>query len=163
MTKTYRVFENQDGVHDAVPVGFCIMGFFFSILWSLLNRLWLLAFIFTFCYLLLIITGYQILAGPVSLVISLYVGFRGNALVTENLLNKGYKEIRTVEAKGIDDAIRMIEYPEKSESVPLNPNEMVVKCANCGKEVIVEVKPGEEPDFICPECNTENEIVEEKE
>ena len=178
MTKTYRVFENQDGVHDAVPVGFSISGFFFSILWSLFNRLWLLAFILTFCYLLVYISEIPVLTILVSIAISLYIGFRGNGLVADDLLSKGYKEIGTVEASGIDDAIRLIEHPEentafqssdvikqeeKTEDVPLKPNEIVVKCANCGKEVIVEVKEGEEPDFICPECNTENEIVEEKE
>ena len=164
MAKTYRVFVNDNGVHDAVPEGFSIAGFFFGFFWVLYKRLWLLAVIIMFSYVLVYIVGIKIVIFLFNLGISIFIGIKGNELVVNALIRKGYKEISKVEASGIDDAISNFEQPAKiTADERLKPNEIAVRCANCGTELIVEVNEGETPEFICPKCNEENEIVEEKE
>ncbi len=161
--KTYKVYVNEDSDYKAVKEGFSWTGLFFSFLWAVFHKLWVVAL--SIFLIGLVITYAQeyigfILEISIRIGIIVYVGFYGNSIITNNLIMKGYHLSGEVSTKSYKDAISTFKNSAAATNADiLKNNEISVKCANCKTELIIELKAGEPSEFICPECQTENEIV----
>ena len=88
--------------------GFALLGFLFPPLWLLWHRLWLpaalaLAAMLGFS-LLGETTGFQIAAPLLSLLVSLFVGLEGRAMILSALVRRGWIEVAAFEADSLAEA-----------------------------------------------------------
>jgi hypothetical protein len=107
----YTVHSRADTPDDPLFVkdGFSWPGFFFTLIWALAKRLWIVAAIIA-AY--LIATSIIVNATPqedfwqflASLVLGLVLGFEGNDLQRWSLARRGYAEIAVIEAQDLDEA-----------------------------------------------------------
>jgi Protein of unknown function (DUF2628). len=88
--------------------GFTLLGFLFPPLWLLWHRLWLatvLAFAAMFALSLLAETaGFKLVAPLLSLLVSLFVGLEGRAMILSALARRGWTEAAAIEADSLADA-----------------------------------------------------------
>ena len=113
--KRFRVFQHTMHGYQAVKVGFSWPGFLFSVIWLLIKRLWMQAFILIAAILLLssielyfenIETSLMVLLLEFSIYV--FVGVYGNEWRVVSLQDRGYKLIDTLEADTPDEAISKI-------------------------------------------------------
>lgn len=94
-----------------VKEGFSWPAFFFSVLWALWSRLWLVALILFAIEILWGLAAewlglHAVLNGVVSLGLALAVGFVGNDLKRFGLFRRGYGEVGVVAGRDRDAALQ---------------------------------------------------------
>jgi len=116
---TYVVFEHKVFGKKAIKTGFSAGGFFFTLIWSLIHKMWPLA---TTLFIWAMVAGAMdaILSGyggngPSGAMFAQFVfyhlpaglifGFQGNSILKSQLLKQGYEKITEIEAKSVGDAI----------------------------------------------------------
>ncbi|MFH1050847.1 MAG: tetratricopeptide repeat protein [bacterium] len=88
------VFENEDGKQKTVEEGWSWVGFFFPHIWVFVKGLWEIGFLFVLFVAIQILTiGIQelgIVYWIISIVARFIIGAKGNKMVVDNLIKKGY-------------------------------------------------------------------------
>jgi len=112
----YKVFEHPNGKIEVVKQGWLWPAFFFTLIWTLVKRLWIWAvIIFGVMFILRIIcvfaggtteaiNGLQVIA---NLIIMVVFGVNGYKLRESNLLSRGFEFKTTVTASNQDGAIAL--------------------------------------------------------
>jgi hypothetical protein len=113
--KTFTVFRHPTLGFQAVKVGFSWPGFFFTLFWTLVKKLWGQALgIFGVIVLLVIIetafenegsTGGALLMLLAQLAVYIGVGIKGNEWRVSNLQKRGFQLVETVQAETPEAAI----------------------------------------------------------
>ena len=109
----YNIYVSPQGDYVPVEQGWSWLAFFFSILWSLVKRLWLLSisFFVLFFSLGIIRAAFNLgsdgntLINIVGWVVSIIFGATGNKLYERKLISKGYTYKQTVTATNSKEAI----------------------------------------------------------
>jgi hypothetical protein len=113
--KTFKVFKHFDLGYQAVKVGFSWPGFLFPVIWLLIKRLWLQAFIVISSIILLTFiemffdnaqTSVMVLLVDVGVYV--LVGVNGNEWRVNNLQSHGFELVDSLQAKTPDEAIGKI-------------------------------------------------------
>lgn len=91
--------------------GFVVTAFLFTGLWLLAKRLWLAFFVFALVYAGIIALGRAARVDPLAigvaqLLIGLYLGLEGNALLERKLVRKGWRVAGVVEGRDRDQMER---------------------------------------------------------
>ena len=133
--KTFKVYQHPTTGYEAVKVGFSWPAFFFAFIWMLLKKLWGLAGLWFFLYIVLSIVEATTdeagsepgLQGMVYLILSgayfamaLIPGFKGNGWRGNNLDKRGFEMVKEVEAETPDAAMAFVAKPnsgQQNESV----------------------------------------------
>lgn len=108
--KTYKIFTSPIGQTEAVKQGWSWPGFFFSLIWTLAKKMWVVSG--------LLVGGWfvwELLADaiasevrPFGLLFALLVGAQGNQWRENNLLKRGYEcQEETVEAPTPEAALAL--------------------------------------------------------
>ncbi len=116
--KTFKVFRHPVHGYQAVKSGFSWPGFLFTGVWLIYKRLWWLAATFFLISVLLVLveSGFEqkentagvFFAIWVQLGVYILVGFKGNEWQVNNLLNRGFQLVDTVQAETPAAAIAKI-------------------------------------------------------
>tara|TARA_B110000116_G_C16704470_1_gene521414 strand:+ start:598 stop:1137 length:540 start_codon:yes stop_codon:yes gene_type:complete len=125
--RTFDIYENPEGMQDAVKRGWSWPGFFFSIIWCFIKGLGgtgltilLIAFIDACIYMTYPVrvnyygqpVGYSaiyiIISSLLPFIISLWLGARGNNKRRNKLIITGYKLEATLQASNPESAITMV-------------------------------------------------------
>jgi len=129
MTK-YDVYKHPIRGYAAIKRGFSWPGFFFGIFWALVKRLWKVAGLlvltifvssiffhlftkfghsidhFLLSNLIILLGSLGSLIAPV--IIWIITGFKGNKWAKSDLINRGYRLLRTVESTSPDASIAIV-------------------------------------------------------
>ncbi|MBE0426307.1 MAG: DUF2628 domain-containing protein [Nitrospirae bacterium] len=120
--KTFNVYKHPTRGVEAVKVGFSWPAFFFGVIWMLFKKLWTFAGIWLGIYVVLAFIEaaaenaeaggsqamvYLILVA-VYFALWLIPAFKGNKWREENLSNRGYVLVNTVQAETPDAAIALV-------------------------------------------------------
>lgn len=116
--KTFKVFRHPTLGYQAVKIGFSCPGFFFSMIWAFVKKLWGhgLAIIGVFIILTLIEKAFEseksldpdagtLLMILFQLGVYIFVGIKGNEWRESNLQRRGFEFIDTVHTDTPDAAI----------------------------------------------------------
>ena len=125
--RTFDIYENQQGMQDAVKRGWSWPGFFFGVIWCFVKGLGgtgltilLIAFIDVFIYMSYPVrvnyygqpVGYSaiyiIISYFLPFIISLWLGARGNNKRRNKLISSGYELKATLQASNPESAITML-------------------------------------------------------
>jgi len=114
MTK-FNVYKHPVLGHEVVKNGYSWTGFFFTWIWSFINKLWgtgiilLIVIIpvnsFTFWLLEQSVNEMTIMFSLFSFIPNMIVGGQGNSWKDKSLLKRGYELVDSVEANSHDDAL----------------------------------------------------------
>ncbi len=116
---SYVVFEHKLFGKKAVKAGFSAGGFFFTLIWALIHKMWPLA---TILFIWAMVAGSMdaVLSnvggnGPGGAMLAqflfyhlpagLFFGFQGNSILKSHLLKQGYKKVVEIEAMSVEDAL----------------------------------------------------------
>tara|TARA_Y100001935_G_C17256170_1_gene483720 strand:+ start:312 stop:665 length:354 start_codon:yes stop_codon:yes gene_type:complete len=110
--KTFKIYESPMGMKEAVKVGWSWPAFFFTIIWLLVKKLYLIAAIlFTVGFIIIL---FEIEAGSgdtisslFSLIIGIVAGVQGNKWREDNLLKRGYRSETTLQAMTPEGALAL--------------------------------------------------------
>jgi hypothetical protein len=113
LTPPASVATGRDALERTVFLkdGFIITAFIFTGLWLLAKRLWLAFAVFAVVYVGLIVAGRAIGVNPLAigaaqLLIGLFLGLEGNALVERKLVRQGWRVAGVVEGRDRDQMER---------------------------------------------------------
>lgn len=113
--KQYKIFKHPGGASEAVKQGWSWPAFFFSSVWALTKRMWLLG---GCCLVSLFVFGVglgasgggedaDLLINVVSIVINVIFGLNGNSWREKNLLSRGFEQVDTVSAANPEGAVAL--------------------------------------------------------
>ena len=110
--KQYDIYSSPLGMTEAVKQGWSWPAFFFSPIWAMVKKMWLLGSITLVGVLVLYAmfgsTSQRFsFADLLSLGISIVFGVQGNAWRESNLLSRGFKRIGTVTAANPEGALAL--------------------------------------------------------
>lgn len=122
---TFNVYKHPTLGFEAIKVGFSWPAFFFGIFWMLVKRLWglfgLWLGVYIVCSLIESVTDQSQESGAQALVyvilsaayfaLWLIPGFKGNKWREENLSNRGYALLNSVQAETPDAAVAQLATP----------------------------------------------------
>ena len=101
--KKYAVFQHPTAGYEVVKNGWSWPAFFFTWIWALVKKLWLIG---------VIVFLFGILASSIpeawligEVLISVVMGVKGNELRVKRLRDTGFEEVATVEARTPDGAL----------------------------------------------------------
>lgn len=110
--KYFAVYQNPlTNEMKAVKIGFSWPGFFFTWLWAFIKELWEFG---AAILLALMFANYVLISGnheasigvfPLTLVLNVMLGLKGNELVRKRLEKKGWRHLGNVMATGPEHAI----------------------------------------------------------
>ena len=110
--KTYKIYASPLGINEAVKQGW-LARFFFSLIWALVKKMWLLGVTLFVIFIFLGIiggvleassgkeaaTGMNVFTNILSLIISVVFGVNGNKWREKYLLSRGFEYKDTVTAE----------------------------------------------------------------
>lgn len=114
--RQYKIFVHPAGILEAVKIGWSWPAFFFSIVWALTKKMWLIA---SGTLLIAIVFGLFLAFFHVSddqasllldisgLIANLIFGAKGNSWRMDKLLDRGFDDADTVTAANKDGAIAL--------------------------------------------------------
>jgi len=110
--KTFKIYESPMGMKEAVKVGWSWPAFFFTVIWLLVKKLYLIAaIIWTVGFIIIL---FEIEAGSgetisslFSLIINIVGGVQGNKWREDNLLKRGYRSNTTLQAMTPEGALAL--------------------------------------------------------
>lgn len=99
--KTYTIFVSPLGKTEPVKRGFSWPGFLFPGIWLIIKRLWwpLVGYTFGTGLAYALADEAVIFSVPFLIFLSLLIGFDGNEMYEESLVNRGYELVNTVLAE----------------------------------------------------------------
>ncbi|MBT5097170.1 MAG: DUF2628 domain-containing protein [Cryomorphaceae bacterium] len=107
--KRYKIYKSPLGMIEAVKTGWSWPGFFFTLIWLLVKKLYVTA---GMVFLIAIIIGFvefetggTVLSSFYNLSIGLIVGLKGNQWRIKNLVSRGFIFKTTVSAKTPEGAL----------------------------------------------------------
>ncbi|MBO1109425.1 DUF2628 domain-containing protein [Plesiomonas shigelloides] len=113
--KQYKIFRNASGQVEAVKQGWSWPAFFFSVIWAIAKRLWIIA-IWAILIVMAIGTflslnvdyeySYQI-TNIISLLVYVVFGVYGNRWREKHLLTRGFKHVETLTAANPAGAVAL--------------------------------------------------------
>jgi len=113
----FNIYKHPVLGHEVVKIGFSWTGFFFTWIWTFINKLWGTGIILLIVILPINSFTFWILeSGPsfdeitlmfslLSFIPNMIVGVQGNAWKDKSLLKRGYELVDSVEANSHDDAL----------------------------------------------------------
>lgn len=131
--KTYKIYSSPQGQNDAVKQGWSWPGFFFSIIWALIKKMWVLGFSLLVLFLVLgfiegaievssgedAALGMAAITGFLNLIIAIIFGINGNKWREKKLISRGFDYKDTVNANNPEAAVAL--WMKDSNSNP-SPN-----------------------------------------
>src|SRR5882724_2018279 len=114
MQRTFEVLKHPLNGLQAVKRGFSWPAFFFTWIWSLVNRLWLLGTVLLILSVLLGLLGLQALKDApfsvlfASLVLQIVIGIKGNSWRSEALQNRGFEFLGAIDARSPKEALAKV-------------------------------------------------------
>ena len=104
--KHFNIYKNPQGDYRAIKEGWSWSAFFFTGIWALINRMWLLGITFTGMEVFIVVSTAG--AGFVlNLFWSIVLGVQGNKMLANHLLRTGYESIATLNARTEEEAIAL--------------------------------------------------------
>jgi hypothetical protein len=118
--KQYKIFKHPAGANEAVKQGWSWPAFFFSFIWAMVKKQWLLGVavlvgMFIFGFIVGLSGGGDALVNIVSIIINCVFGINGNAWREKNLISRGYELVDTVSASNPEGAVAMYLKAENTE------------------------------------------------
>lgn len=113
--KQYKIFRNASGQVEAVKQGWSWPAFFFSVIWAIAKRLWIIAIwailiVMAIGTFLSLNVGYEYsyeITNIISLLVYVVFGVYGNRWREKHLLTHGFKHIDTLTAANPADAVAL--------------------------------------------------------
>ncbi|MGL5500736.1 MAG: DUF2628 domain-containing protein [Plesiomonas shigelloides] len=104
--KQYKIFRNASGQVEAVKQGWSWPAFFFSVIWAIAKRLWIIAIwailiVMAIGTFLSLNVGYEYsyeITNIISLLVYVVFGVYGNRWREKHLLTRGFKHVETLTA-----------------------------------------------------------------
>jgi len=105
--KTYKIFASPLGSNEAVKQGWSWPGFFFSVIWAYVKKMWILGTSVLVLFIVLEVigggieasAGMSVFSNILSLIISVIFGANGNQWREKYLLSRGFEYRDTVKAE----------------------------------------------------------------
>ncbi len=100
----YRIYVNPQGEYKAVKTGWSWTAFFFTGIWALVNKMWVLGIAFTTMEIFTVVStaGFGTV---LNLFWSVVLGYKGNKLLRDHLLRSGYDLVGVSHKTTADGAI----------------------------------------------------------
>jgi len=123
--RQYKVFVHPAGSVEAVKIGWSWPAFFFSVVWALTKKMWLIAFGglliaiacgFSLAFFHLGDDQASLLLDIFGLIANLIFGAKGNSWRMDKLLERGFDDADTVTAANKDGAIAL--YLKDQRTIP---------------------------------------------
>ncbi len=115
--KQFAILQHPALGHEVVKNGWSWPAFFFTWLWALAKRLWIVGVIILLAGMALSSVPEIWLVGEV--IISIVMGVNGNKLRVNRLRDSGYEQVATVAAKTPDGALAVhLASPENDNALP---------------------------------------------
>ena len=109
--KRYKIYKSPLGMIEAVKKGWSWPGFFFSLIWLLVKKIYVTAGIIWFIAIVIVLieveTGGTVLSTFYNLSIGVIVGLGGNQWRIKNLVSRGFIFKTTVRAKTPEGALAL--------------------------------------------------------
>ena len=120
--KKFSILQHATLGHEVVKNGWSWPAFFFTWIWAFVKKLWLIGVIvFLFGILASSIPEAWLLG---ELLISVVMGAKGNELRAKRLLDSGYEQVATVEARTPDGALA-VHLASRGNDGPVPPEGLV--------------------------------------
>ena len=120
--KKFSILQHATLGHEVVKNGWSWPAFFFTWIWAFVKKLWLIGVIvFLFGILASSIPEAWLLG---ELLISVVMGAKGNELRAKRLLDSGYEQVATVEARTPDGALA-VHLASRGNDDPVPPEGLV--------------------------------------
>lgn len=104
--KTFEIYEHPTSPIQAVKYGFSWPACLFTWIWALYKKLWCFGLAY-FLVLLFTDTAIPMAAPLVSIIGCLAFGYQGNKLVRQDLNERGFTAMGTIEAANPDAALAL--------------------------------------------------------
>ena len=115
--KQFKIYSNPQGSYEAVKQGWSWPAFFFSCIWALVKKMWVLGVgVFALLFLLGVIAGVVgeddeeaiiTIADVAGLIVSIVFGVSGNSWRERNLESRGYDCQGAVNASNPEGALAL--------------------------------------------------------
>lgn len=113
--KQYKIFRNASGQVEAVKQGWSWPAFFFSVIWAIAKRLWIIAIwailiVMAIGTFLSLNVGYEYsyeITNIISLLVYVVFGVYGNRWREKHLLTRGFKHVETLTAANPAGAVAL--------------------------------------------------------
>ncbi|MEJ8678778.1 DUF2628 domain-containing protein [Plesiomonas shigelloides] len=113
--KQYKIFRNASGQVEAVKQGWSWPAFFFSVIWAIAKRLWIIAIwailiVMAIGTFLSLNVGYEYsyeITNIISLLVYVVFGVYGNRWREKHLLTRGFKHVDTLTAANLAGAVAL--------------------------------------------------------
>lgn len=113
--KQYKIFRNASGQVEAVKQGWSWPAFFFSVIWAIAKRLWIIAIwailiVMAIGTFLSLNVGYEYsyeITNIISLLVYVVFGVYGNRWREKHLLTRGFKHVDTLTAANPAGAVAL--------------------------------------------------------
>ena len=116
--KQFNIFKHPAGEIQVIKQGYCWPAFFFSYIWAMVSKMWVLGIGALIAILVLglvveisiptnLISIKNFIINLVAIAISMYFGSNGNQLREKSLLSRGFELEDTVTASNKDGAVAL--------------------------------------------------------
>jgi signal peptidase I len=135
--RTYEVFADKENRWKAVKDGFSWPAFFFTVIWSLFKKLWLLAFVWVAFNLFSVVIEVILFENPpdwwktamavYGLALSMLFGIFGNHFGARRLEGRGYESVGRLKASSGQAAIKKFQTTPDRGVMTLPPKSLIEK------------------------------------
>ncbi len=113
--KQYKIYKHPSGLTEAVKQGWSWPGFFFSLIWAMIKKMWAIGvgLLVGFLFLGFLIgaagggTGGDAIINLAALIVNIIFGVNGNSWREKNLSSRGFEEVNRVTATNPESAIAL--------------------------------------------------------
>ena len=113
--KQYKIFKHPSGNSEAVKQGWSWPAFFFSFMWAMVKKQWVLG---VAVFIGMLVFGFilgaagggdggEALINIVAIIINIVFGINGNSWREKNLISRGYEQVDTVTAANPEGAVAL--------------------------------------------------------
>tara|TARA_Y100001970_G_scaffold115500_1_gene143951 strand:+ start:3419 stop:3781 length:363 start_codon:yes stop_codon:yes gene_type:complete len=119
--KTFKIFESPLGMREAVKVGWSWPAFLFTLIWLLVKKLYVIAFILWSLALIIIYVEIEAGTGDTissifSLIVGIVGGIQGNKWREDNLIERGYRSETALKAMTPEGALALFVQQKSNKS-----------------------------------------------
>ena len=162
--------DSLEPEYIAVKEGFSFPGFFFSVIWAFMKKLWkfgfiLIGVILVYAIITTILFGEQTgdnISKLLGFALAVYVGYKGNDIYGKDLIKRRYVLVGLYDGnmgQSIDKAKNNLSLAKENRTIynDQDSNKIIkeseVVCEHCNEILLLDEYEMKNKKYICPSCN----------